>query len=125
MKRAMFVASLLLVALSVTACGGSDGAKGTPENAPEKASVKEFCTTFENLGDEDSGKKVATLLSKVGTPEDIPADARSGFEVLIDKIAGLDKDPSEDELSALSKDLSAGDLKDVTAFFTYAATTCA
>ena len=122
MKRAMFVASLLLVALSVTACGGSDEAKAT--SAPEKASVKEFCSTFQDLGNEDSGKKVATMLSEVGTPEDIPADARYGFEVLVDKIGGLDKDPSQDQLTALSKDLSAGDLKDVTAFFTYAASTC-
>ncbi|CUR60342.1 exported hypothetical protein [metagenome] len=122
MKRAKFAAGLLLVALSVTACGGSDEPKAT--SAPEKASVKEFCTTFQDMSEEESGKKVADMLSEVGTPEDIPAEARQGFEVLIDKIADLDSDPSEDELTALSKDLSAGDLKDVTAFLTYAATTC-
>ena len=64
-------------------------------------------------------------LGDTGTPEDIPEDARNGFETFIDAVDELDyddvKNADEDENFGIDED----DEKDFEAFFAYAGTTCA
>ena len=58
--------------------------------APEEASVDEFCKPFTDAGMDPKLSEVADQLKDVGTPKDIPDDARKGFEILIDHADELD-----------------------------------
>jgi hypothetical protein len=86
MKKALRAASLLLVAGIATACGGDDGA-----GAPEAASVEEFCKAWSDVAPHSKEEEFAEAVKPVGTPEDIPDDARKGFELLIDHTKDKDK----------------------------------
>ena len=61
-------------------------------SSPTDASAKDFCTTYAaivNSGESDlaTEKAAVTKLAQVGTPKDMPADARKGYELLVDAIA--------------------------------------
>jgi hypothetical protein len=103
-RRLSAIAAPLLLAASLTACGGDDGS-----GAPEDASKEDFCKVYNDDGDLDSidpkaspkeqAKKVVDALKEAtdkladtGTPKDIPDDARDGFEVFVDTIGNLDED---------------------------------
>ena len=140
-KRPLAVAgAAVLLGLSLSACGGGDG-------GPKDASVKDFCNAVDGEADsaaflEAYGKKdydkLAELVkkqgeraAKVGTPKDIPDDARKGFEISIDaakKVNGDDiKKAFEDNSNAetFGAKISKDDEKKAEKFFTYAASTCA
>ena len=132
MKRPLASAgAVVLLALSLTACGGG---------APSDASVKDFCSISDQTGDDEFYKalekkdydKIADLFKEqadkaeeIGTPKDIPDDAREGFEIQVDALKDLDgdtvkkafesKDPSKFEDELISKD----DQKKVEAFSKY------
>jgi hypothetical protein len=99
----LFAAGLMLTGL--TACGGEDGSA-----APKDATTKEFCKLLNDV-DLSDAKSFVDDLVKTGTPKGIPADARAGFEVMIEKA-------TEDKISA-------GDQKKVNAFVSYFTETCA
>jgi hypothetical protein len=136
MKHAMFAASLVLVAGSAFGCGGDDGGGG--DAAPDNASKAEFCSSFGNLfegimsaatgGDESdtikSLKDGASELADTGTPEDIPDDARHGFEVFVNAIDEIDDNADLSNLDDLGGDVSAADQADVEAFITWAVGEC-
>jgi len=87
-KMTALAISLLLVGFGTTACGGDSAA-----DAPKDASVEDFCAALNGLDDDTDDSKVADHLDdmkRVGTPADIPDDARKGFEFLIDKASELD-----------------------------------
>jgi hypothetical protein len=108
-KKLRTIAGLLGTGLLVvlTACGGSD-AKGA--DAPADASQEEFCSIISDI-DLSDPKSFVDDLSTVGTPASIPADARAGFEVMID--------------NATADEISDGDQEKVSAFVAYFTTTCA
>lgn len=85
-RPAAAVGAAVLLAFSLTACGG----------APTDASKDDFCkVALDQPGDDvDAIHNWADDLEEVGTPEDIPDDARDGFETLID----VAKDINEDDL---------------------------
>jgi hypothetical protein len=99
----LLTAGLMLT--GVTACGGQDGSA-----APKSASTKDFCKIVKDL-DLSDPKSFVDGLVKTGTPKGIPADARAGFEVMIEKA-------TEDKISD-------GDQKKVNAFVAYFTKTCA
>src|SRR3546814_9804235 len=96
-RPAAAAGAAVLLAFSLTACGGG---------APTDASVKDFCAAvndesayedldFENPDPEaflDAIKKQAEKLEEIGTPEDIPDDAREGFEISPDQVDELNAD---------------------------------
>ena len=86
---------------------GSSASSGS--DAPTDASIEDFCSTFEAT-QMISGDDAAVQLAATGTPSDIPADARAGFEFLIDHPKG-----GEDVIEN----------KDVSAYVTYGSKTCA
>ena len=88
----------------LVACGGPQGA-----DAPTDASVEDFCRTIGDLSTLDPEKLVDDL-AEVGTPEGIPADAREGFEVMIDE--------------ATADEISDADQGKVNTFVAYVAETC-
>lgn len=131
------VGAAALLALSLTACGGS--------SAPSDASVEDFCKAVKaETGGEEIAKaaeakdydKVADLLKErvegieeVGTPEDIPDDAREGFEIQVDAasdISGDDiKKAYEDQGSdPFETDLSDDEKDKVKAYTEYESETC-
>lgn len=131
--RALLMAAALLAAGSLTAgCGGDEdaAASGSP-------SSREFCQAYNSLfdsfsaseapSDEESVKALkawAGELEETGTPEDIPEDARRGFEVILDTVDRIDDDATQDELKALTDGLGKQDQDDSAAFGEYATKTC-
>lgn len=117
-----------LLAFSLSACGGSDGA-----DAPTDASKDEFCESwnaaFEKITatDEPSDEDFEAFqdqvadLADVGTPDGISDEQREGFEVFIDAIADAStEDLNSDEIPGVSEDDSAK----AEAFVEYAVTEC-
>ncbi|WP_148616093.1 hypothetical protein [Nocardioides rubriscoriae] len=99
-RRLCAVAVPALLAVSLTACGGGS-------DAPDDASKEDFCKAYQAepefddaLNDaspeeqakaiKDAVTKLADDFEKVGTPKDIPDDAREGFEISLESARDLD-----------------------------------
>lgn len=98
--RLTLTGAMLLVGAVTTACGGG--------GAPTDASEKDFCETqssfFGDLLPDDmanpevpTGEEMARAvkdwgkdLEEVGTPDDIPDDARAGFERIVEQAQDVD-----------------------------------
>ena len=125
-----------LVAAALTACSDDSGGGGSA--APEDASVDEFCETFNGLFEQvlsedvagDQAAMVRALkewakdIEEVGTPSDIPDDARHGFELFVEQAQQIDEDASLADLEKLGEDLSAADQADGDAFSDWAQDSC-
>lgn len=130
MKAALTIAGLALALTGVTGCGNDD----PPAEASEEdfcANFTEFDKTLEGFGDDpDVGavvkamKAAADDMEETGTPEDMPDDARAGFEFTIERLQSLDDDASEEDVVALGEDISDAEEKDSAAFDEYLADTC-
>lgn len=119
----------VLLALSLSACGGVD--------APEDASEDDFCETFNaqtEIGAEDdveaqvdAAQELGDKLEEVGTPEGISDDARAGFEAYVEVLKDINEDDVK-ELADASEEEAAEQLdideKEFSAFFEYAVSTC-
>lgn len=140
--RLTLASAVLLIGAVTTACGGDGGGGGAPTDASEK----DFCQTqtslFQDLlpgdmsnpevpSDEEMAKAVknwGTKLDEVGTPENIPDDARKGFEAVVKQAGEID--PADfsidnlDQLAAGAADASAEVKKQAQAFSDYLTTTC-
>jgi hypothetical protein len=147
MKRLSLVAAVLLLVGLLAGCGssdssasaGSDSAGGdVASGPPTDASVEDFCTTFLDLiqkasqqGDDVSdaaavklAKDAAADLAEVGTPADIPADARRAFEKAIELINSIPDDATRKEMDDIAGELDEGQQKDLQALTTYVTATC-
>jgi hypothetical protein len=77
--RARGTAAACLAMSVLAGCGG----------IPDDASVKDFCAQGEKFSASKTfatGKERAEALADTGTPKGIDADARKGFEELIDRV---------------------------------------
>ena len=144
------VATLALAA-SLSACGGGGdgggdgGGGGGGASAPDDASVEEFCGAYNsifddlmgnldpNASEEESGKQVVEAmksweknLDEAGTPQDMPDEARDGFELLIKTAEDINADDfkSADDLDNLEKDFSDDEKAASTALTDYTEKTC-
>ena len=125
----------VLLAAALTACGG----------APTDASKKDFCKVHDSepdlsgLDQESSNKEIAKVFKEeldkitedaeeVGTPEDIPDDAREGFEITLEKAQDLDEGDLEkaieDEKDPFEDDLSKDEKKKVDAYDEWSSDYC-
>lgn len=131
------LAAPLLLLGTLTACGGG---------APTDASKEDFCTDvhgaepdLEGLDENSSEKEIAEKFKEeldkitetaeeVGTPEDIPDDAREGFEITLDKAQDLSADDLEqaikDEEDPFEDGLSKDEKKKVEAYDEWANEYC-
>ena len=136
--RLSLTATVLLVGAVTTACGGG--------GAPSDASEKDFCDTQTSLlqdllpddmtnpeipSNEEMAKAVKNWgkkLEEVGTPDDIPEDARKGFERVMKQANDIDpSDFSIDKLEQLESggaEASAEAKKQAQAFTDYLTETC-
>lgn len=142
MRTKTSAAGLLLLAGLLTGCGNGGDSSGSDDAAadaaaPGDAAEGEFCDAyaglFKQMGQMDPTdnpgiirgmKEWAADMKEVGTPEDIPDEAREGFEVMVDSIEEIDEDATQQELDALGADLSEEEQKAGDAFVTYANETC-
>jgi hypothetical protein len=138
MRAGTAMAGLVLAAGLLAGCSGDDGDDGDGSSAPTNARLEEFCETFDGLFDQvlsedvagDQAAMVRALrdwardLEEVGTPDDIPDDARRGFELFVEQALEIDEDASLAELERLGEDLSAADQADGDAFSDWAQDSC-
>ena len=129
MRPAVAASAALLLGLSLSACGGP----------PTDASVEDYCdavnddSAFDDLdADSDEEDFVKALqefadnLEEVGTPEDIPDDAREGFEISLETVDDLEADDLdlEDPNSSIEDKLSDDEKDKVDAYEEYESETC-
>lgn len=128
-RPAVALGAAALLAVSLGACGG----------APTDASKDEFCkviddqSVFENIDLEnpdeeefvDAIKEQAEKIEEVGTPEDIPDDAREGWEITLDAVKDLDADDVDfNDPELLEDQFSDDDKEKIEAYDEYEAETC-
>lgn len=127
--RRTLAAAGLLVALSasLTACGGgSSSSAGSSSGAPTDAAKADFCGTLKGSGSDQKPSDVAASMSAVGTPSDIDASSRHGFEVLVGKMAQITSaNPSDSDIAKMAQGFKSTDLADVQAFISYYVRECA
>ncbi|GHJ60832.1 hypothetical protein NOK12_33500 [Nocardioides sp. OK12] len=116
------VAGLALVLGGAAACSSDE-----PSAAPEDASQEDFCQVYADIEsdggeDLDSVKEAVGRLVEVGTPDDIPDEARAGFETLGELVREAD---DETDLETLGEDLGPEVQGSFVAFLGYVTETCA
>ena len=143
MKRALLV-SLLLAAGVLTGCGGSDSDSDSSSDSGSDASAaaastEDFCGGFQDLvaqfqqlgaGAKPAEavkvlKKAGDDLAAVGTPSDMPEEARAGFDFVLDEIEQLDDDATRKQIEQLGAAASKQEQTDMMAYTTYLQQTCA
>jgi hypothetical protein len=140
--RRLAAAGCLGLVASLAACsddeGGSDGSGGSGSGSPSDASLDDFCTSFNGLFDrvlseEVAGDQAATVralkewardIEDVGTPADMPDDARHGFELFIEQARDIDEDATLAELEQFGEDVSEADRADGDAFSDWTQDNC-
>lgn len=139
MKLGLLAAGLVLVAGGAVGCGddgGDGGDGGGGGKADESASTEDFCAAFQAFSDdlddvtgteENLGeilKKAAEGIEDVGTPEDIPDDAKEGLQLTLDAILALPDDASVEDMAGLEDSFSEADKEKTDAFSDYLEKTC-
>ena len=131
MKPALLAASLVLVGGTALGCSGGGG------GAPTDASEEDYCASYQSLFDDMSTmtdatdaesiaqiKDWATTREETGTPEDMPEDARAGFETTVTLINDLDDDAQQEDFEKIDEDLTEEETAQVDEFDTYTTDTC-
>lgn len=131
MRAALTLAGLALALGALTACSDDGG------DPPSDASKDDFCETFNGLVDDvlasdaeepaamvQAVKQWASDIEEVGTPEEMPDDARHGFELFVEHAADLDDDMGLEDLQSLGDDLGADDQADGAAFTEWTQQNC-
>ncbi len=131
LRRVAPVVAPVLLALSLTGCGGDSAS-----SSPDDASTEDFCGVLlsppEALSGDDSGKAADAAhewsdeLREVGTPAELEADAREGYEVLVDALADVSADDIENaDIGDLDGFVSDDDQAKLTSFQLTAVKLCA
>ena len=130
--RAAGVGAVLVAVGALGACGDSgdsdDAAKDSAaedDGGPADASKEDFCKVAVDAPGEDVDAihDWAGRLEEVGTPEDIPDDARDGFELLVELAADIDEEDLEND--SLEDEFSADEKAHFEAYGAYIGETCA
>jgi hypothetical protein len=137
MKRVWLLVVSVLLAGLLTGCGSSDSSGGAGGGAGASPTVKEFCQPFVDMvqtlttkgatmSDADAvklAKDLAQKLKDVGTPADMPADAKRGIETVVEKLLALPDDATKDEIQA-AQDLTDAQKADSQALGDYITKNC-
>jgi len=121
------LAGLLLVGLGTAACGGNSGSGAGPtgSGAPTTATVAAFCQTLKDVGSSSKVSEAVAPLKQTGTPSDMPADARKGFDFIILNAAKIDSQGGQlGDKTTFEKTFGKDAATQVVAFFSYATQTC-
>lgn len=136
MKLGLVVAGLVLVAGGAAGCGGGGDSGGSGGGSDKTASKDDFCGAFQKFYEDVTAvgqdqknlgkvlKDAAKRIRDVGTPKDIPDDAKEGLKITLDAIDGLPDDAGTEDLSKLDSKFSDADKKKTDAFTSYLDKTC-
>lgn len=130
MKHALTAATLLLVAGSALGCGGSE--------ATSETSQQDYCDAYNayfdamvDLGLDASDAEVVEQikswgedLEELGPPEGMPEDARAGRATMLELIDQIDEDSTEEEVTAMTEDLTTEEQAQVSAYEEYNESAC-
>ncbi|MFC4785762.1 hypothetical protein ACT8ZV_14885 [Nocardioides sp. MAHUQ-72] len=139
MKHALIAAALLSLGGVAAGCGGNDSASdadassasssSSPSGAPTDASATELCSALTSGSSIKTGADVVAFakgLEQAGTPSDIPADARKGFETYVSVLEDIDPKLTAKQLQTMKDpDLSKAQQLSVQSFLQYAGQACA
>jgi hypothetical protein len=137
-KKLSLLAAMALLLGFLAGCGNDSSGSDDAGGSDKSASVEEFCGVFLDMAQtaQDQGadasdadalkllKDLADKLEEVGTPEDMPEDAKKGLELLIGKIKELPDDATAEDLAKVEKDFSEEDKANQEALQTYLGTKC-
>lgn len=133
-RTTLAVAAMALTLGTLAGCGGDDGGSSAPDNASQDDFCESYATLFteimaQAMSDDPTVavkaiKEWAANMEDVGTPEDMPDEARDGFEVFIDAARDLPDDATLEDLEGLGDDLSESDQEAGDAFGDWATETC-
>lgn len=115
-RRGLLPAASVVSGVLLVSCGSS--------GIPTDASLKDFCKAgeeFSTVTKFDDGVKAASDLHDTGTPKGIPADARDGFELVVQLVTDA-KDQAD--LEKRYNKLTAKEKKSVNALDGYIAKSC-
>lgn len=139
-------AGVLLLGGLLSGCGGGDDSSAEPSSASTTASsatdtgatggtgtvaqdadTEKFCSAYAEIvtsGSDDLAvqKKAIDELQAIGVPKSMDADARAGYQLLVDAITTA---KTADELSSLGEKLSQSDTDKLLSFSQYLTTSCA
>lgn len=106
---------------------GETGGAGDTSGVEQDADTAKFCSAYADIvksGSDDLAvqKDAIAELEAIGTPASMGADAREGYQLLVDAIQTA-KTP--EELSSLGEKLSAADTDKLLQFSQFLTTTCA
>jgi len=110
-RSALALAGAVLGSVLLAGCGSS-------------TSVAEFCDAgdgFAKATEFEQGVRAAERLDDTGKPEGMPDDARDGFDVVVDLVAGAE---DQEDLQQRYAELTAEERKSVDALDTYIEKTC-
>jgi len=137
-RGGLATAGLVLALGALAGCGGEgEGDGDAAADAPTDASTEEFCGQYLELvdlasfGESDetsdavaAAKGWAADMGEVGTPSDIPEEAREGFEVMVRTFRAIDDDASVSDLETFGEEMTAAEEEAADAFATWASQTC-
>jgi hypothetical protein len=106
-------AGAIVLAAGLSGCGA-----GSSSGYPTSASKTQFCDIF------TASKRIdppvtAEKLAHVGTPSDISAAQRHGFEVLVEHLRKLPSKSRDSDLTVMVRNLKPGDGQDLQSFLAY------
>ncbi|PUA82985.1 hypothetical protein [Nocardioides currus] len=120
--------SLLVLGLAVAGCSDA---------SPTDASEKEFCAQHDSLLVDladmsgttqeealDVIRKWGRDFEEVGTPEDMPEDAREAFDLMIREVAELKDGSTAEDFDRIDQDMTPGEEKARASFEEYVLDTC-
>src|SRR4051794_20115930 len=134
MKLGLLAASLILVGGGAVGCGvDGDGGGG----GGDKTSTADFCGALKDFQNDFSQtdptkdikgyiqalKDAADKLDEGGTPDDMPDDAKAGFDLTIKTIDDLDEHATLDDLAKIG-DHRVADQNKIDALDTYISKEC-
>lgn len=139
MRPLLMTASLVAAGVLTAGCGGNDAGPTAkePEASPSAATTSAFCDAYTSLseafpaGTQPTDKQAvaaiktwAGKLRATGTPGDIPADAKRGFDLVLATVDKIQPDATQEEVRKLSEDMTADQQAQSQAFGAYASETC-
>ena len=137
MKLGLLAASLVLVAGGAVGCGDDSGSGSADDGGgSEGTSTEDFCGAFQTFAEGVAGltgeeenlgeilKEEAQEIADVGTPDDIPDDAKDGLQLTLDAIEDLPDDASAEDMAGLEEEFSEEDQEKSDAFSDYLEKTC-
>lgn len=140
MKHALIAAALLSLGGVAAGCGGNSDSASSADSSPTSSSSSSASTSSSGSADDlctaltagssiKDGADVADFaagLEKAGTPSDIPAQAKQGFDTYVGVLKGIDPKATAQDLKNMKNvNLSKTEQTNVQAFLSYASQTCA